>query len=556
MIIFLMSLMAICCHRNSDAWQRMDAAEAVMNEFPDSALAIIESIDVSLLNGKEERARHALLRSMAFDKNYIDTTTFDVLQPAIDYYLKKGTPDEKLKTLYYQGRIYDNQGDDNKEMACYLKAADYITDAKDSYAIANLLVAQGSIFFETYKLDEHIYNNLCAAQLFSNIGKKGNQISCMARALNGCIMNSDKERADSIYVSFSSLISDNPEYKQEYMNVIMEYVVKWGDKDEIRHIIKGYAPDDDIDDSVKLNLANAYSEIGDGENALKFFNSIEDVEVKNTFQYLAIKPYVLKETGQLTEAFQSLEEFSDSLISRHMKVFWEDLLFAQNRHELELANFKEIQKKDRIIWISVCVALLLLIVVGFFYYRLRLGRAKISLQKKENERLALEKERQELAAENMQDKLEQLEFESANLKNLIATQRNISEEVKKVMRDRTEMLNTLLASEITKNKNLTESYIELRERILKDKDEFMNSTRLAFKASHPKFIEYLENQGLTEKEINYLCLYALGLSGKEVGTYINKKSHYNLSSEIRHKLGIEGPKPYLSNYIQTLMNKL
>ena len=36
--------------------------------------------------------------SMALDKNYIDTTTFDIIQPAIDYYLSKGNADEKLRT--------------------------------------------------------------------------------------------------------------------------------------------------------------------------------------------------------------------------------------------------------------------------------------------------------------------------------------------------------------------------------------------------------------------------------------------------------------------------
>ena len=67
------------CARHSAAWSEMDKAEALMESRPDSALRILDSIDSGSLDGREENARYALLTSMALDKNYIDTTTFDIL---------------------------------------------------------------------------------------------------------------------------------------------------------------------------------------------------------------------------------------------------------------------------------------------------------------------------------------------------------------------------------------------------------------------------------------------------------------------------------------------
>ncbi|MBU3838402.1 MAG: hypothetical protein H9777_08855 [Candidatus Phocaeicola faecigallinarum] len=104
----------------------MDLAESLMISQPDSSLVILNALDGETLD-EAASARFALLKSMALDKNYIDTTTFDVLQPAIDYYIKKGSPDEKLRTYYYQGRIYHNQGDDDMAMKSFLSA----TDIKD-----------------------------------------------------------------------------------------------------------------------------------------------------------------------------------------------------------------------------------------------------------------------------------------------------------------------------------------------------------------------------------------------------------------------------------------
>ena len=118
------------------------------------------------------------------------------------------------------------------------------------------------------------------------------------------------------------------------------------------------------------------------------------------------------------------------------------------------------------------------------------------------------------------------------------------------------MLNGLLAAQITDNSAYAKSYGDWRDKLIQDKDEFMNTTRLAFKASHPRFIEYLEEHGLTESEINYICLYAIGLRGKEAGEYMQLKRHYHISSDVRKKLGIDEHQTNIGIYIRKLMKQL
>lgn len=77
------------CSRTNEADVALDRADAVIEEHPDSAMAIIDAIDTLQLTSAERRARYALLKSMALDKNYIDLTNMDVLQPAIDYYIDR-----------------------------------------------------------------------------------------------------------------------------------------------------------------------------------------------------------------------------------------------------------------------------------------------------------------------------------------------------------------------------------------------------------------------------------------------------------------------------------
>lgn len=87
--ILVTVMLLVACGKDASVLQQMDIAENLMETKPDSALAVLESIPASDVNGKEMAARYALLKSMALDKNSIDTTEFDVLQPAIDYYIKK-----------------------------------------------------------------------------------------------------------------------------------------------------------------------------------------------------------------------------------------------------------------------------------------------------------------------------------------------------------------------------------------------------------------------------------------------------------------------------------
>ena len=81
----------------------------------------------------------------------------------------------------------------------------------------------------------------------------------------------------------------------------------------------------------------------------------------------------------------------------------------------------------------------------------------------------------------------------------------------------------------------------------------MESNMLAIKATNPNFIKYLEENNLTADEIKYVCLYAIGLNGKEVGSYVQLKRHYHISSDIRKKLGIDMHNTNLGIYIRKQM---
>ena len=88
----------------------LDHAAEIMNEKPDSAKAVLDSIKRSELRTRATRARFALLYSQAMDKCYIDTNNDSLISVALKYYSKQGTDHEKALAFYYNGVVYRNSG--------------------------------------------------------------------------------------------------------------------------------------------------------------------------------------------------------------------------------------------------------------------------------------------------------------------------------------------------------------------------------------------------------------------------------------------------------------
>ncbi|MBQ2006691.1 MAG: tetratricopeptide repeat protein, partial [Bacteroidales bacterium] len=118
-------------------------------ERPDSALAVLESMDRSLLSTEADRARHALLNAMALDKNFIDVSDDSLARVAVDYYSKRGDRKYYARALYYLGKAYYYQDDYKKAIIEFMKA-EAVAEGVDSLYLAMIKVAQSHSHNESY----------------------------------------------------------------------------------------------------------------------------------------------------------------------------------------------------------------------------------------------------------------------------------------------------------------------------------------------------------------------------------------------------------------------
>lgn len=568
-MLLIILLIFVGCNRHNDIDNKLSLADSLMTNMPDSALTVLNKIDNSNLNGNEMSARYALLKSIALDKNYIDTTTFDVLQPAIDYYLVHGDADERLRTLYYQGRIYQNQGNDDAAMCSFMDACDLRQKVTDSLLLAHTLVAQSTLYLKQYKTSEFIHNNMEAAKLYGTIGRDILEIKSYTKAIDGYVMMNDKSAADSLIAICLTLIERNQKYEAYLFPSLLSYTIEFCSPNDIKAFLDKYQ-DWELTPDETLDFAQGYSKIGEYDKAINLLSGISPAAfIMDSLRYTSVRINILEKQHKYEQAFTLYKDYS-AMLERYQKdLLSHDLLFSDKKHQLEMENLMKIQNRNKIIWGALCGILGLVILVGWLYYRGYISKTKRTLAEKENENLRLEqdnlrkeKEKAELERDkksletaNLKLEISQLESERDNLKELQREQSELAKPIQEVIKIRLDILNGLLAKEITNNDIYADPYNKWIETVRNDKKKFMNSTRLAFAASHPQFIEYLKQHGLSIDEINYLCLYAIGLRGKEVGEYIQLKRHYIISHEIRKKLGIDEHETNIGLYIRRLMKE-
>ena len=152
-----------------DVQHKLYDVESYIMERPDSALAVLDSMDRSCLTSDRLRAHHALLHAMALDKNFIDVTDDSIASVAVEYFSKKGPEKYEARALYYLGLSYYYAQDYDKAILEFTKA-EKVAERCDSLYMAFIYLAQS----ETYSMT---HNNLEALKYIKDAYKVYSELS-------------------------------------------------------------------------------------------------------------------------------------------------------------------------------------------------------------------------------------------------------------------------------------------------------------------------------------------------------------------------------------------
>ena len=521
-----------CTVKTSLISEKLDKVESLLTSEPDSALLLIEGIDLETIHKEKIKARHALLYSIIMDKRHVDIKSDSLIRPALEYYPRHGDCQETAMMFYYTARIYENA--DDLELAMkYLVKAESIRSNKDPYLNSLIHSAKGRIY-------NHLHEYAMAAEEYGKSASYCNGDENYGRYVSNKIREATCRYMQNDYSSTQKILDALSIDKfQLSNNVLGKYyqlainLADTGNDERLEELIEEYKETISQESIDWVLIARVESERGDTESAAEAI-SLHYKHRGKDISYHALNSKILEAQGLYKEALEEYKIYDSLSGIIGNQIIDQDTKFVEERE-----HHNEMHEKARmkstillltcvVILLSLCLTICMVIAV----------RRQLQLKKHEQAELARQ--------------VDELLTEREELSRL----NTVSEEARKIIAERLRIIDNFVFSDVLQDEIFERKASETLSGIISNREEFIRQNRLIFNESHPRFTNYLLEMGLTEKEIEHCCLYAIGLNGKMATTFTNLKRHYHVGSSIRKKLGLNGHDTNISIHIKRLFKEL
>lgn len=341
---FIITSFVQCANQETETSRILSRAESIIEQHPDSSLSILNTLQLTGLPTREEKACYALLKSMALDKNYIDVTDDSLTSIALAYYKKHGSPDEKLKAYYYNGVVCMNDENYEGAMYNYIQAEKFVKDCADYVFVGRLYNAKGIVYKEIFNIEKAIE----PAEKSVRYYLKGKDTARYVTALNNLssmLLAADK--FDSLKVCFSVIEGNiknmSTSQKGNYYINLINYKTAVSDSslyDSIDEYIREFS-----NNEKKIRwyiIAKAYMKAGDIASAVWAIdkqNKYGNTYKSNVSSYIASEVY--NSIGDYRRAYEHLKEYYEKSSNKDFRILTSDTKFLEERYVLQVNQLKQ-----------------------------------------------------------------------------------------------------------------------------------------------------------------------------------------------------------------------
>lgn len=544
-ITVLIVLTTLLSCGNNEIDNILSTAEVRLDSIPEVALEMLQAVDRNELTSRRLKARHAILYTIALDKNYIDVTDDSIIAPALRYYRYNGNSDIKLLTHYYNGVILLNSGKGEDAMESFVRAERYVKRAENNAAIARLYKAKMSLYSDAYKHDVAVEHGNKAASYFLADGDTLRYLNTINDlAIQYLDMNDSASVGKLLEIQRKNYDRLSLRQKDRYYSIQLHYALNYQTIDDIRNIICCY--ENEIQESSKMGLialVYAYIRLEDYSKASQRLIQYKDSGGIKSMAYYWLDAKIQEGLDNHVGALDSYRSYVTCLEQEKQEFFEGDTKFVEERLTAEIHSLKQT------LYLIVTIILFVLTVSVFVFL------IKKIINRHRQDRMAFIKDRQRLVEdkESAEQLYNALKSEIRQLKKIRADE-TLDKEIILSVDQRLRVLNMFILAEFS-DSFIKVAYMELKK-LIEDREHFLISTRNIFQILHPAFMNYLKDQNLTDWEIGCCCLYCIGLNAIEVSEYLNKKAIYNLNSDIRRKLNIPKGKGQIDVFLKNKMSEL
>ena len=527
----------------------LDRAEAIMNERPERAMEMLDSLAVSGVRGKSVEARLSLLRSMALDKNAMDTADVSIVLPAVRYYGRRGDELRKAQAYFYYGRILQNGGDDEPALEAISKAELYAERTDDLYLRGLIADSMGQYFEQEYEFKTAISLYLKALDYFKDVDNSLN-MRYMHESLSRVyiILDNTSEALDHARVAMDiAELDGNPE---DIIETSLKLAYVYYSEEQYEPAIELFDRVVDtycngiLPQSYYMLLSQIYYSLGNMQDARLYAESLLDDEDVAPGAY-ALLSRIEEADGNYKKSNEYLnklikENFDDELRIKEASIHEADMRY-KNRELVRIIEERDI----RIRYITLIWSLSILTVIA------------IALSVVQTRRRQLQKKDAELN----------------EYRNRVTTMQEYSRILEKI-KDSVPEKDELIESQINILNRLMNILVHSQEEIkLTFYNEFLNLTHKSEEGSsamkavflHSFEVQYPEVRrtlkynypALTDKDIDLYSLIGLGCSTSVIAyLYTTSESYiYNCRMSLRKKLNLSDDRNAFAVHLSELTSK-
>lgn len=514
-------LLVGCSKQQSTLDKKLDEAENIIEVNPDSASSILENIASPEQLDDKTFARWCILSGKVTDEIFNTLLPSYQFERANTWYSSYGKSNEQVQILIYLGRSYANDGDYDKAMSIYTNALEigeknklynlvgytysYMGDLYTAKAMRTEAIKKYEMAANNFKKENNTDSYACALR---DMGREYACIDSISRALEILIM------ADSIAET-----SENKNVKTSIENTLGNIYVMQNKYDKAKKFfykaLEGRNKMPNYMALIDLYIAS------DSINQAKgFLQKIPQDDPTYTYSIKYLYYQIYKSEKKYEQALAYLEECTDLVDSivyadNQSKILNIESKYNHLKISKEVNNLK-MKQQSYIIVSVICIAALLLMIIGYLLYR-KQAKEKILKQQKELDKmklnlytLSLELEKKRSLLNTFKEKDENYDKMQKEINHLFTNYRKLQNKI---------LVDSPLYKELVSltNKNMPRITAPL---ISKDQWKLIVNEITSI---YPNLYNYLFSlcPTLSDEDFQYCCFYLYGFDTNAEAKLLN-----------------------------------
>jgi len=378
LLIFVLAHTCFSCSRQPEANGRLAQAESIVEQQPDSALRLLQSVLFPENLDKSRFNKYNLLLLEAKDKDYKDITSDTIIFAVKDYYLQKKDYSNAAMATYYCGRLWHERNNMEEAVKAYMEAEN-LAGKTDNNNLKGLIQSNLGILHRYHSsYDKAIVFAKNAVRFYDKAKNYKNEISTQV-LIGICFML--KNQIDSSFYYYNESLKlavlHNMQKLQSDVkeNIGLEYREQ-GYYDKAKQLFHEALalPNDSLEQArILLNIAQVYGLENNSDSVNFYLNKALALHISDP--WIVRSSYLLKYTiaeknSQFQEALNDYKEYYNYTIKVFDSAKNNQLLEVQGKYDYEKLKNVDSQLiiNQLIVVIILAFALIAAGIVIFIYY--------------------------------------------------------------------------------------------------------------------------------------------------------------------------------------------